>query len=143
MQERAKRTRWKSIFSGLDPALMISETASSHLSLVFSFRPSWSSSTPAYGTLLPWGRTMRRPLPVSPFFFSFIFSVLCRFRHTAKPALSLRIFLLLSLSLSRHIYLSFLFVLLKKKRKKDDIYPLAKGAGLIMLHTASDTACIL
>lgn len=36
----------------------------------FSFRPSWSSSTPAYGTLLPWGRTMRKLLPVSPFFFS-------------------------------------------------------------------------
>lgn len=46
------------------------EIASFQPFFFFSFRPSWSSSTPAYGTLLPWGRTMRKLLPVSPFFFS-------------------------------------------------------------------------
>lgn len=110
VQERAKRTRWKSIFSGLDPALMISETASSHLSLVFSFRPSWSSSTPAYGTLLPWGRTMRRPLPVSPFFFSHLFS-LCSAGLGTRPSqhsLSVSFSFFLSLSLATSTYLSFL-----------------------------------
>lgn len=107
--------------------LMISEkTTTSHPSLVFSFRPSWSSSTPAYGTLLPWGRTTRRPSPVSPFFFfSHLFS-LCRFRHSAKPPHSLRLFPFLSLSLSPRpcvdlsTYLSFMpwdFNLLAKRAR--------------------------
>ena len=83
--ERMNRATAKSfLLCGLDPppspALLISKkkkTTTSHPSLVFSFRPSWSSSTPAYGTLLPWGRTMRRPSPVSPL-FSHLFS-LCFF----------------------------------------------------------------
>ena len=102
------RARWKSFFTALDPALLISETATSHLFLVFSFRPSWSSSTPAYGTLLPWGRTTRRPLPVSPF-FSHLFSPCslfhCRFRHMAKPTLSVCYPLALAVYIA--IYLSF------------------------------------
>lgn len=129
--ERMNRATFKSFLCcGLDPPpppssllpspscdlLMISEkTTTSHPSLVFSFRPSWSSSTPAYGTLLPWGRTTRRPSPVSPFFFfSHLFS-LCRFRHSAKPPHSLRLFLFPSLSLSsamyRSIHLSFFHAL--------------------------------
>lgn len=111
VRERMSKARCKCFFSALEPALLISETATSHLSFVFSFRPSWSSSTPAYGTLLPWGRTMRRPLPVSPFFFSFIFSVLparCRFRHTAKPALSVSFFLSpCYISIYRSFFLSY------------------------------------
>lgn len=85
--ECQKRRRRKSISSALGPALMINEIASLHL--FFSFRPSWSSSTPAYGTLLPWGRTMRKPLPVSLFFpIYFPCASLCRFRHSAKDFLS-------------------------------------------------------
>lgn len=84
-----------------------------------SFRPSWSSSTPAYGTLLPWGRTTRRPLPVSPFLFfsDFIFPVLFlrRFRHSAKA----------SRSLARSLYLwAILFC------RKDHIYPPAEALAL-------------
>lgn len=85
---RKQRRRWKSICSALDPALPINEIASFHL--FFSFRPSWSSSTPAYGTLLPWGRTMRKPSPVSPFSpIYFPSAFLCRFRHSAKDSVSL------------------------------------------------------
>ncbi len=89
----------------LTPALLINEAATSHPSLVFSFRPSWSSSTPAYGTLLPWGRTMRRPLPVSPF-FPHLFSR-CRFRHIARQH-SLSLSPPLSPCISLSTYLSFL-----------------------------------
>lgn len=82
----------------LTPARAFNKIASFHL--FFSFRPSWSSSTPAYGTLLPWERTMRRPLPVSPF-FRFIFPVLFlrRFRHSAKDSLSLALSVSLPLAL--------------------------------------------
>lgn len=107
-RKRMNRARCKSSLP-LTPAPLISESSTSHPCLIFSFRPSWSSSTPAYGTLLPWGRTMRRPSPVSTF-FSHLFSLCslfhCRFRHTAKPALSP--FLFLSLSLYISIYLSSL-----------------------------------
>lgn len=104
------------------------------------FRPSWSSSTPAYGTLLPWGRTMRRPLPVSPppFFFSFLIYFLCafrcRFRHTAKPALTLSP----SLSSPSHhvcisISISSLFISLKRRQY---LHACQKDPGLIVWCTA-------
>lgn len=112
-----KRIRWKSILSVLDPALVINETASSHLSLLFfflplSFRPSWSTSTPAYGTLLPWGRTMRRPFPVSPVFSSPLFSLCFSLQveaHSQASALSL------PPSLTASTYLLFPFILLKRR----------------------------
>lgn len=137
-KERMHRARCKSFFSVLDPALLISETATSHLSLVFSFRPSWSSSTPAYGTLLPWGRTMRRPLPVSPFFLIYFLCASLQVQaHSQTSTLSVSSSYF---SLRVYIYLPiFPFVLLKK----DNIYPPAKWAGLVMWCTASGKACIL
>lgn len=103
--------------------------------LFFSFRPSWTSSTPAYGTLLPWGRPTRRPLPVSPLLFLslapsliyFLSASRCRFRHSAKAALSLS--LSPSLSVFHYSYLSpSPFV---SAKKQDDIYPFSPK-GLIV-----------
>lgn len=50
-------------------------------------RPSWSSSTPACGTLLPWGRTTRKPSPVSTASFSSILSSFSRSFRAASQRL--------------------------------------------------------
>lgn len=84
---------------------------------------------------------MRRPLPVSSFFlFSlsliyFLCAFHCRFRHSAKAALSLYFPLTIA---------TYLSLLSKKKKQKATIFILLpKGPGLIMQCTASDMACKL
>lgn len=70
----------------------------------FSFRPSWSSSTPAYGTLLPWGRTMRKLLPVSPFFFSLFSDLFSLCFSLQVQALGQGLHLSLSLCRSNYLW---------------------------------------
>ena len=70
------KARCKSFFSALDHALLISETFTSHPSLVFFFQTIMEQFNPCLRNFVAMGKNYEKALASKYFFPSFIFSVL-------------------------------------------------------------------